>query len=212
MKKSQLVFQFKVSLLDIEPEIWRRFQVRGNYSYWDLHVALQNVVGWSDSHLHAFRSPQLEENGLEIGIPTELFDNFVDDEFKVVAGWDVPLTEYFKEPGDRMTYEYDFGDGWEHEILLEGILLKEKGRKYPYCLAGEQACPPEDCGGRYGYYEMLEILYSPSHEEHEGMMDWLKSHYQSDYPYQADYFERKKVKFENPKKRWEECFLGSDNF
>ena len=212
MKTSQLVFQFKVTLLEIQPAIWRRFQIRAKSSFWDLHVALQNVMGWCDSHLHAFRSPQLEKNGMEIGIPTELFDDFVDDEVKVVAGWDVPIAKYFKEPGDLMTYKYDFGDGWEHEILLEGILLKEKSRKYPYCLAGERACPPEDCGGCYGYYELLEVLDNPFHEEHEGMVEWLKNHYKTYYPYHADHFDLKKVKFENPKKRWEECFLDVDNF
>lgn len=80
----------------------------------------------------------------EIGIPNE--DRF-EGEAEILAGWDILISEYFSDVGATVDYEYDFGDGWEHEVVLEGILLKEKGQKIPVCIDGAQACPPEDCGG-----------------------------------------------------------------
>lgn len=103
-------------------------------------------------------------------------------------------------------YEYDFGDRWRHELLLEGILLKEKGVKYPRCIAGERACPPEDCGSVPGYYRMLEALANPDDEEHEEMGAWLKHHAKNYYPYDPAAFDPRKVKFDNPRARWREAF------
>jgi hypothetical protein len=105
-----------------------------------------------------------------------------------------------------MEYEYDFGDGWSHEILLEAILLKEKGITYPQCVAGERACPPEDCGGISGYYHLLEILRDPNHVEHEENIDWLKGHAKNYCPYDPEEFDCKGVRFDNPKKRWKIAF------
>ena len=206
MKTNGIVFQFKVTLLDIEPTIWRRFQVPASFNFWKLHVALQNVMGWGDSHLHVFRSPTLEAEGREIGMPIVL----IDDEITVDADWDVPLKTHFQYPGNHMTYLYDFGDSWTHELLLEGLLLKEKKRKYPICLEGERACPPEDCGGQFGYRRLLEVLDDPLDEEYDGTMEWLEGHYNCEFPYDPNSFDRRKVKFESPKKRWEQVFLNDD--
>ncbi len=84
----------------------------------------------------------------------------------ILPGWEVPITEYFTEPGKLAIYDYDYGDGWSHYVLLEGILLKEHGVKYPKCIGGERACPPEDCGGVDGYYQVLKILSDPNHPEY----------------------------------------------
>jgi hypothetical protein len=200
--KPNIIFQFRFELLGIEPSIWRRVQVPSKYSFWDLHVAIQDSMGWLDYHLHAFRVRMPHKRKIvEIGIPT---DDYFDE--PILPGWQIPITDYFTEPGKSAPYEYDFGDGWEHGILLEGILLKEKGARYPKCVAGERACPPEDCGGVPGYYELVEILKNPKHPEFRDHIGWLKGHAKNYYPYEPDQFNPEKVEFWHPKKRWKMAF------
>ncbi len=127
-----------------------------------------------------------------------------------MPGWEIPIRDYFREPGESVPYEYDFGDGWNHEILLEGILLEEKGAKYPRCTGGERACPPEDCGSIPGYYHLLEVIKNPKHEEYEDFISWLKGHAKNYYPYDPEKFEPEKVHFDNPKKRWRIAFSDND--
>jgi hypothetical protein len=200
--KNHLIYQFKVTLKDIEPPIWRRVQVPAKYSFWDLHVAIQDAMGWLDYHLHAFRIHRPHKSKMiEIGIPDdEVADNVV------LPGWDIPISDYFTEPGKAASYEYDFGDGWEHEVLIEGILLKKKGSKYPRCIAGERACPPEDCGSVPGYYRLLDIIRNPNHDEYQETIDWLKGHVKNYYPYEPDDFNPGQVRFDNPRKRWQIAF------
>jgi hypothetical protein len=201
MATNQSVFQFRIRLKEIDPEIWRRIEVPGGYTFWDLHVAIQDAMGWQDRHLHAFRVLD-PDNGekVEIGIPDE--EEFEDGvEFK--AGWEISIAHYFRKAGDKAEYEYDFGDGWVHEIALEKTTGIDPEARYPRCLAGERACPPEDCGGPYGYEELLEILSDKLHEQHEGMMEWLGDRFS------PDEFDPKRVRFDDPKKRWETAF-GED--
>ena len=200
--KPNIIFQFRFELVGIEPSIWRRVQVPSKYSFWDLHVAIQDSMGWLGYHLHAFRVRMPHKRKIvEIGIP---MDDYFDE--PVLPGWEITITDYFTEPGKSSPYEYDFGDGWEHNILLEGILLKEKGARYPKCVAGERACPPEDCGGVPGYYEFVEILKNPKHPEFRDHIGWLKGHAKNYYPYEPDQFNPEKVEFWNPKKRWKMAF------
>lgn len=199
--KKHLIYQFKVTLDGISPPIWRRIQVPAIYSFWDLHVALQDAMGWFDYHLHAFHLSKSKRSQVEIGIP----DNEIEDP-QILPGWEVPITEYFNEPGLTAVYKYDFGDGWEHEILFEGILVKEEEVKYPTCTAGERACPPEDCGGIPGYFSLLDIIKDPNHDEYEEMINWLRGHVKNYYPYNPDKFDPQKVHFWNPKKRWKMAF------
>ena len=124
----------------------------------------------------------------------------------VLPGWDIPIRDHLTEPGQLIKYEYDFGDGWDHAILFEAILLKAKGAKYPKCVGGERACPPEDCGGTPGYCRLLEILQDPTHPEHEEYNEWLKGHAKNYYPYEPDHFDPEEVRFDNPKKRWRNAF------
>lgn len=202
-----LVHQFKVTLKEIEPPIWRRIQVPASYSFWDLHVALQDAFGWLDYHLHDFlvRKPP-GRKAIEIGIPDEEFADHV-----VLPGWEVPIAKYFRAPGNKALYRYDFGDSWEHEVLLEGVLLKEKGTRYPKCLGGERACPPEDCGGVPGYYNLLDILSDPQHEEYKEMVGWLKGHPGRYHPYHPDRFDPTQVRFDDPAKRWRYAFCAEDD-
>ncbi len=192
------VFQFWISLKGIEPPIWRRIQAPADYTFWDLHVAIQDAMGWLDYHLHVFRVRNRDTGVLtEIGIPG---DEPFDRDRICLSGWEVPLPIYFKKPGDTAHYEYDFGNGWKHEIIFEGIQDRVQGTKYPICLGGARACPPEDCGGTWGYMNLLDVLFNPSHENYESMHEWVGA------DFEPEAFEPKKVRFDNPKKRWKVAF------
>jgi hypothetical protein len=196
------VFQFKVELRDITPIIWRRIQVPGSYTFWDFHVAIQDVMGWFDCHLHLFRVENPETDSVEeIGIPDE--DSY-EGEPDLIPGWEVHIADYFKRPGDSASYEYDFGDGWEHAVVLEDIVEKQKGRKYPVCVAGARACPPEDCGGVPGYEDLLVTINDPTSEEYESTMEWLGGQFD------PEQFDPAEVVFENPKRRWKFAFTDED--
>jgi hypothetical protein len=197
MASKKQLLRFRVELEDISPPIWREIVVPSSYSFWDLHVAIQDAMGWLDYHLHAFRIRDPKTRGVvEIGIPLE--DDFGDQ--TVLAGWQVPVLSYLSEPGSSASYEYDFGDGWNHRVLLQEFTDREKGAKYPQCTGGERACPPEDCGGPWGYQTLLEILNDPAHEQHEDMREWVGDHFD------PEQFDPGRVKFDNPKKRWRIAF------
>lgn len=194
--KNKIAYRFKIELIDIEPSIWRRIEVPSTYNFWGLHVAIQDAMGWLDYHLHAFHvNTTGKRKTIEIGIPDDEYGN------DTLAGWDTPISQYFTEPGNQATYEYDFGDGWHHLITLEAILLQEKHVKYPRCIEGERACPPEDCGGVSGYYHLIEVLRDTEHEEHQDMVEWLSNHAKNYHPYDSEAFDRPKIKFSNPEKR-----------
>lgn len=208
IKDANLVCQFKITLQDIEPPVWRRIQVPLKYNFWDLHVAIQDAMGWLDCHLHAFyfKKPG-KKHKVEIGIPGEEFDGEV-----ILPGWEIMISEHFPVLGSEALYVYDFGDDWRHNIILEGYLIKEKRGKYPICIGGERACPPEDCGGVPGYYNLQKILADPSHEEHKEMQTWLKGYGRRYYPFDSDTFDPSKVRFDNPKKRWKIAFSSWSAF
>lgn len=198
---SKLIYQFRVTLLGVEPPIWRQIQVPAEYSFWDLHVAIQDSMGWLDYHLHEFRMKKPRgRKVIEIGFPDTEADR------NVLPGWNVLISEYFAEPGVRAEYNYDFGDGWCHEVLLEGILIRNASVKYPLCIAGERACPPEDCGGTPGYERLLKVLRSPGNEEYKDMNSWLKGHAKNYFPYKPERFDPKEVEFWNPAKRLRMAF------
>ncbi len=155
------IYQIKVTLRHITPPLWRRIQVTGDTKLGQLHDILQDVMGWTDSHLHAFRIGRDS-----YGEPNPEYNDGMKNERNV-------RLDKLAEEGDKLIYEYDFGDGWEHEMLIEKILEPEIGATYPRCLAGKRACPPEDCGGPHGYMNLLDILHDPKHEEHEEMCEWL---------------------------------------
>ena len=154
-------YQLKITLRHTHPPIWRRIEVPADIKLGKLHDVLQAVMGWYDSHLHAFRVGHTS-----YGVPQPEFPGDFQNERNVRLGQLVGK-------GNKLIYEYDFGDGWEHELLVEKVLPAEKGRRYPLCLAGKRACPPEDCGGPWGYERLLEVLRAPKHEEHEEMREWI---------------------------------------
>jgi hypothetical protein len=199
-KEFERVYQFIITLEGIEPPIWRRIQVPETYTFWDLHVAIQDAMGWTDSHLHLFRVKN-PVTGLveEIGIPGKEFE----DEVDFSPGWEREIARYFPEVGTTADYVYDFGDHWEHSVEMEGIFAREKGRKYPHCIDGRRACPPEDCGGVDGFHEFLETILVLGHENREEMLTWAGG------KYDPRKFDPREVHFDDPRKRWKAAFQGN---
>jgi len=156
------VYQLKVTLLYSQPPIWRRFQVKSAVTLQRLHRILQVVMGWTDSHMHGFRVPQPGQRGAR-------------RQFLPIEGADEKSTriaDLLRRPKDRVIYEYDFGDGWEHEIVLEDVVARSPAARYPNVLSGQGACPPDDVGGIFGYYHFLEAIKDPKHPDHEDMVEW----------------------------------------
>ena len=162
---SKDIFQFRITLRDIKPPIWRRIQVR-DCTLGELHEHIQAAMGWQDCHLHQFTI-----NDVEFGpiAPDAMpFGPEFEDETQVV------LSDVLPQQGERFLfrYTYDFGDDWRHEVLLEGKPNAIAGEKYPVCLEGERACPPEDVGGSWGFADYLEALTDPSHDQHAELLEW----------------------------------------
>ncbi len=163
------IYQIQVVLKNSKPKIWRRILVPTDISLSDLHKIIQISMGWTNSHLHQF-------------IVGKLF--FAPTESELEGSTDtqkIKLTTVLKKKNDKILYEYDFGDGWLHEIILEEIQLNDKNIKSPICIGGKQSCPPEDCGGIYGYINILNILSNHKHEEYAEMMDWLGDEFNPEY-------------------------------
>ncbi len=160
---SHTVYQLKVTLRDSKPPIWRRIQVLADIPLSKLHRILQAAMGWSDSHLHQFIV-----GDTFYGIPDP--DSFMDTGTKYESR--AKLNQIAPAEKFKFVYEYDFGDSWEHLILVEKILPATEGAQYPVCLTGKRACPPEDVGGVWGYDEFLEAIKDPKHPDHEEMLEW----------------------------------------
>lgn len=163
------VFQFKISLLGIEPEIWRRIQISDLCTFWTLHVAIQDAMGWQDCHMHEFIITDTSSNQeLHVGIP---FDDDP-DEYRPLAGWELMVRHYLQE-NPIMSYIYDFGDNWMHRIEFEGAYDKVANNQYPVCLDGQRNCPPEDVGSITGYTNFLKSLKNKRHPQHKINLRWI---------------------------------------
>ncbi len=156
------IHQLKVTLKGIRPPIWRRLLIRSDTNLEQLHEVLQTTMGWFGGHLHQFVA-----DDVQYGVPDDEWGVEVQDERRVTVADVAPAA------GDRLVYEYDFGDGWEHDLLVEKVLEPEPGATYPVCLKGRRACPPEDVGGIWGYAEFLQILSDPDHPEYEERLEWI---------------------------------------
>ncbi len=180
---SERLYQFKITLLESKPLIWRRIQVK-NGTLDKLHEHIQTAIGWTNSHLHQFRI-----NGERYGDPDLL--ECGEPDFGYIDSTVTRISEVVPKDGKRFSflYEYDFGDDWQHEVIFEGCLPAEKGERYPVCVEGERACPPEDVGGVWGYVEYLEALADPKHERHKEFMQWRG-------PFDPDEFDPRKATFE----------------
>ena len=163
------LYQLKITLKGSKPPIWRRLVVRSDLTLDRLHMLIQIAMGWTDSHLHQF----ITGSGF-----ARTFYAQPDPEFSAMG--DAMLDEARYTVADlapaakrKFTYEYDFGDGWRHDVVAEKILPPNPAFKHPLCLAGQNPCPPEDCGGIFGYYNLLAIMADPKHPEHADMNAWM---------------------------------------
>jgi hypothetical protein len=156
-------------------------------------------MGWLDYHLHHFEiRGKGKRKESHIGIPD--FHRMEEPE-EVYPGWEIPISVYFNDLGVSAKYIYDYGDFWEHSIKLEGYMYREKGIKYPICIGGDQACPPEDCGSVSGYFNVIETLSDPKNDDYKEMKTWVGENWH------PEKFDKNKVKFDNPYKRWRTAFL-----
>jgi hypothetical protein len=158
---SASIYRLRTTLADVEPPVWRVVEVP-DCTLGELHDVIQVAMGWQNSHMHQFVL-----NGKYYGQVTT-------GDFEVESEDEICLSQIFtgkKKP--RLVYEYDFGDSWQHEIVLEKTLEPEPKVKYPRCVEGARACPPEDCGGVWGYAEFLEAIADSKHEGHEEMLEWI---------------------------------------
>jgi hypothetical protein len=157
------VLQIRITLMDVaDPPVWRRVLIPATYSLDRVHQVIQAAMGWQNYHMHAFRIGDLN------------YGPDPDGELGHLAEAKVRLADV-AEAGEHIGYEYDFGDGWEHELFVEARTEAKAGRAYPACTGGEGACPPEDTGGFPGYKRLKEILADPSDKEYEEMRTWADS-------------------------------------
>lgn len=160
------IYKLKTVLRDSNPAIWRRVQIPSTLLLSDLHAVLQHIMGWEDRHLHEFEKEEV------------VYTDYVDEELASIqetihyAG--MKVADLMNEKGDCISYRYDFGDNWELNILLEEVIDPEKNSEYPIFINGERKNPPEDCGGLYGFYQMLDILNDPDDPEREEYITWLR--------------------------------------
>ena len=159
--QGRTVHTVKITVVESQPLIWRRLDVPSGSTLLQLHSMIQAAFGWENYHLWAFQTSRGR-----YGLP--------DRELGLADAATIRLDQAAAHVGDRLRYTYDFGDDWEHDILVEAVTAAtEPGVTYPRCLAGSRACPPEDCGGVWGYENLLEALADPSHEEHHERLEWL---------------------------------------
>jgi hypothetical protein len=154
------VLSLKVTLRDIRPPIWRRIVMPGTMNLHDLHMAIQLTMGWTDSHLHAF-----DIDGRQYGDPA-ITDDVADEARQTLNG-------LVKSGVNRFRYDYDFGDDWGHDVLIEKAPPANSASAYPACVAGKRNCPPEDCGGAWGYAELLTVLADPAHSRYQEQREWI---------------------------------------
>ncbi len=160
-KEPAQVYQLKITLRGIKPPIWRRVQVK-DCSLADLHDIIRNCMGWGGFHLHAF-----EIRGTQYSEPDP------DGMMEAEDASKVKLSQLVAQGVKKFTYVYDFGDNWEHILLIEKTLPVDSAVRYPRCVVGKRACPPDDCGGVWGYHRLLEAIQDPEHEEHEEKLEWV---------------------------------------
>lgn len=154
------IYQIKVGLRGAKPPIWRRLLVPANASLTRLHRIIQAAFGWNDSHIHVFETPYgaFGQPDPELGHRSEAA---------------VTLEQVAQRAKDKISYTYDFGDDWTHDIVVEQVLDPDPSLTYPVCTGGRRAAPPDDCGGIWGYQELVEILTDPSHPDHRERLAWF---------------------------------------
>jgi len=167
------IIQLKITLQGTNPPIWRRVLVEKETSFFMLHYIIQFAMGWDNSHLFEF-----EVKGTRIGEPEES-DGYRGDE--VLEASEVILGSMVNDARIKFDYIYDFGDSWEHVIKVEKFLVRNETMKYPTCIDGELACPPDDCGGVWGYYQMLKVIQDKKHPDYEETIGWFGENFDAEH-------------------------------
>lgn len=162
------VHRLKVTLRSVKPPIWRRVEVASTVTLAELSDLLEGAMGWMGGHLHAF-----EADGVTYERPDPDGWSFRRSE----DGAKHPLGEVLTEAGAKMRWDYDFGDGWQHNVVVEAIEPLDPSVEYPRCITGRRACPPEDCGGPWGFQELLEAIAVPAHPRHFELTEWMPDEY-----------------------------------
>ena len=191
------ILQLRIALTSIDPLIWRRIQIPATFTFWELHVAIQDAMGWSDLHLHVFRAfGLLGDDVVEIGIP----DIDLGGGRKILHDREVTVEEHLTDFCPVLIYEYDLGDSWTHAVCLEFEQSADPGQSYPLCLDGERSNPPEDCGGAHMYPELLAAIADPTHPDHKRLREWTSPYFD------PEEFDPKEVRFGDPEKRWKQTW------
>lgn len=162
-KKTDTVFQIKMTLKGIEPPIWRRIQTK-DCTLEELHALIQVTMGWEFEHLYRFNIGGVDFSDLDM-----MNDEDIEDACGTMLSEVLPVQN--RRP--RFQYEYDLGDGWIHQLIVEERFPPEMVVNYPICLGGKRTCPPEDCGGPWGYGDFLETIKKPDHKSHDEMLEWV---------------------------------------
>jgi hypothetical protein len=160
--QSDQVYRIKISLKGAKPPIWRRVDVTGDVTLYELHLMIQEAMGWYNAHLHQFII-----GGVYYGMPDDDLGMDVEDETGMV------VDQFGFREKSKFRYEYDFGDDWQHEMVVEKVFPRKPGESYPVCLKGKGACPPEDVGGVWGYADFLDIIRNPEHPAYEETLEWV---------------------------------------
>lgn len=179
-KRPTSVLQFKITLNGIRPAIWRRIQVPSDGSILNLQHAIICAMGWSGGHLHKFSFAKTALGMRKRDQSITSLHHFPGDEVMSEDGIDSEqekILTWFDAPKRHAIFSYDFGDGWEHTVVFEKTFPSEPRVRYPRCIEGARACPPEDCGGIGGYYDILEALKEPNKKEHANLLEWLGDAY-----------------------------------
>ncbi len=168
------IYQLKITLPYIKPLIWRRLEVPGDMTFTALHSVIQTAMGWEDYHLWAFYVGKVE-----VGPPQPAEFGFPGEQ-QALSAARTTLDGLLDGRRVKFRYVYDMGDDWLHEIKVEKILPALPDVQYPRCTGGERACPPEDCGGFPGYFNLLETIADPQHPEHDEMLEWVGEEWDSE--------------------------------
>ena len=203
MADTSSVMRFRISLVGIKPTVWRIIDIPVDHTFWDLHVAIQDAMGWLDRHLHVFElgldgARARERLGLSLA---EFGDGIHPD-------WAVRVADRLAQPGDAVIYTYDFGDDWRHAVELVETSSEEPTGYLPRCVDGERGCPPDDCGGEPGYEELVEVMSDSEHEAHADMAAWLQRHPGGYWPFDPEAFDPASVEFQDPAARLESALRG----
>lgn len=160
------VLQIKVTLKNFEPKIFRTFYFSGNSTFLELHAAIQEAMGWIGGHLSAFRK------GRDLSIEVDFKENDFMSNHKALDISKTKLKGFLEKPKDNITYEYDFGDSWEHKVEVQKVFDEIDLPQLPFCIKGANACPIEDCGGVWGYAEIIDVWKNPKHPSYDEMNEW----------------------------------------